>query len=520
MMNTPTLASTTARASMMAVGAGAFVKPPAFALLPQRAGTRGLLLSVACHALATMAVVWLPFLFPVPHVLNVENFGELTLPARPQPLILPAFSQLAATETRNLDSGTSSSSDDHHAANLKLQKRDYAGPQEIISVMTHSTNRVQTILRPDLNAPPNLPFPLRLQSMVKMPAPAAPVLEPLPAEKPSLHPVAPSAKTPIDVPIVDATVPIPKLANPSAQADATSPADNKIARTKATEIATLPDLPEPKTVIVVNAVDVPDSDTRIPDAQLAGSFTVGPAVTPVSEKQESSAAGTAKNDGLQAQPLKDKRAVADKSKEAKITATNAAGPEIASAHELEPKSGESDHSNTGSQIRLSISGGVSDHSRSAAGKIATHSYGMTITAGGSSGGASRDMGVFNRGETVYSVAIPMTDAGGGPDWPMQYARWNAAGPETGLLSPPFAQKKIGAIALKNELVAQTEPVFVTGVIDEQGKLQSLRALHVQDRWAQLAIRALQQWVFLPAQSDGRAVASKVLIGVTVVAGEE
>jgi hypothetical protein len=42
--------------------------------------------------------------------------------------------------------------------------------------------------------------------------------------------------------------------------------------------------------------------------------------------------------------------------------------------------------------------------------------------------------------------------------------------------------------------------------------QTIRA---QDARSPPAIQALQQWQFLPAQLDGRRVASKVLIGVTV-----
>ena len=60
------------------------------------------------------------------------------------------------------------------------------------------------------------------------------------------------------------------------------------------------------------------------------------------------------------------------------------------------------------------------------------------------------------------------------------------------------------------------PVFITGTIDETGKLQSLRSIRSQDPRSQPAIHALQQWQFLPAQLDGRSVASKVLIGVTAV----
>ena len=147
------------------------------------------------------------------------------------------------------------------------------------------------------------------------------------------------------------------------------------------------------------------------------------------------------------------------------------------------------------------------------------SYGITIIAGGSSGGAGRDMGVFDRNETVYSVAIPMTNAGGGPDWPMQYALLHQAQPGTGLLVPPFAQKKFAATMPKAQLIEDSGPIFVSGIIDENGKLQALRTIRAQDARSQSAIHALQQWEFFPAQIDGKPVASKVLIGVTVTAGE-
>jgi len=147
------------------------------------------------------------------------------------------------------------------------------------------------------------------------------------------------------------------------------------------------------------------------------------------------------------------------------------------------------------------------------------SYGITIISGGSSGGAGRDVGVFDRSETVFSVAIPMGDAGGGPDWPMQYAMLNHGQPGAGLLVPPFAQKKVAATMPGIQLAGEQGPVFVSGVIDEAGKLQSLRTVRAQDARSQPAIHALQQWQFLPAQLDGRPVASKVLIGVTIRAEE-
>jgi hypothetical protein len=85
-----------------------------------------------------------------------------------------------------------------------------------------------------------------------------------------------------------------------------------------------------------------------------------------------------------------------------------------------------------------------------------------------------------------------------------------------LLVPPFAQKKLAATMARAQGAGEQGPVFITGTIDETGKLQSLRSIRTEDARSQPAIHALQQWEFLPAQLDGRPVASKVLIGVTVV----
>src|SRR5439155_20411371 len=122
---------------------------------------------------------------------------------------------------------------------------------------------------------------------------------------------------------------------------------------------------------------------------------------------------------------------------------------------------------------ISISGGTPGRSgRAVAPSPIPHgSYALTIISGGSSGGASRDLGVFSRSDTVYTVYIPMTDAGGGPDWPMQYTLMNSApahGSREGLLTPPIVLKKIQATAPKTDLTANSGPVFVTGIIDENG----------------------------------------------------
>ena len=132
--------------------------------------------------------------------------------------------------------------------------------------------------------------------------------------------------------------------------------------------------------------------------------------------------------------------------------------------------------------------------------------------------------MFSRSDTVYTVYIPMNDAGGGPDWPMQYALMSPAqahnGLPNGLLTPPAVLKKNQATAPKTGLAANSGPVFVTGIIDENGKLGALRAIRVLDARAQSALSALAQWEFLAAQLSGKPVACKILIGVSVLPAEE
>ncbi|OLD60968.1 MAG: hypothetical protein AUI53_07700 [Acidobacteria bacterium 13_1_40CM_2_60_7] len=114
----------------------------------------------------------------------------------------------------------------------------------------------------------------------------------------------------------------------------------------------------------------------------------------------------------------------------------------------------------------------------------------------------------------------MTDAGGGPDWPIEYALMSSAPAGNGLLTPPIALKKIQATGPKTDLTANSGPVFIIGIINEKGKLQALRAIRTLDVRAQSAINALAQWEFLPAQLEGKPVASKILIGVSVMPTEE
>ena len=513
------------------------IKPPALKMLPRRTYTKGMLLSGAFHAVVISALIWLPILFPSPVVINAYDRNETELASASEPLILPSLPQIATSDSGSMGSAepapqTRSSA----AADSVPLTRDYAGPQEIISDFPNAVNRVQTIRRPDLVAPPELKFPLRLQSVVILPTPAAPQFTP--------------RRTEVQVPIPEATVALPKLVSvpqpvSTAPAESTPSAAAVQPAAMSSPVVELQAAPR-KAIIVVNAVSVaPDPAAQIPDAQLSGNFVVGPSLgRAVPEKSSSGGEGRStetaalNNSTAVPQPYKGGSAGTD--------ITNGGG---AGGHSLVASNGNSAGTGTGiapvagpgagsgAAVRGNGNGGVTGRGivgSSGAGGLSisggspgrngglgsrsvpmSRSYGITIISGGSSGGAGRDMGVFDRSETVFSVAIPMGDAGGGPDWPMQYAMLNHGEPGAGLLVPPFAQKKVAATMPRMQLAGGQGPVFVSGVIDETGKLQSLRTIHGQDARSQPAIQALQQWEFLPAQLDGRPVASKVLIGVTV-----
>lgn len=170
---------------------------------------------------------------------------------------------------------------------------------------------------------------------------------------------------------------------------------------------------------------------------------------------------------------------------------------------------------------IAISGGVSGRRGRVlpTAPILRGSYPLTIISSGSSGGPSRDFGVFARSDTVYTVYIPMADLGAGPDWPIQYALIGPAhnSSSSALLTPPVVLKKIQAVTTDTKLNPHSEPIFIAGIIDESGRLQSLRAVHAADPRARTAVAALAQWEFSAAQLDGEPVAAKVLIGVTVIA---
>lgn len=522
------------------------VRAPKFALLPAATAPRNaLLLSTLLHLAILPVLVWLPILVPAPSM--IVTSADLRHEADFLPLFPPVLPPMA--EARPIAERQPGSPEEAQSVVETLPgagrltssrpKPDYAGAQEIVSNPPNSTSGVQTILRPDLVAPPKLPYPLRLPSLLVLPTSASPALVAPPLEKPEPskreeQSTVQASEPPVEVPV--GPIDRPKLPVALAEPVVLKTIVSSEPSLQVAAATMDPEAGAAKAVVVINAVSVPPEPVpKIPDAELAARFVVGPSRDATAVETASGAAGAniagagTLNAGENLPP-------------ASVENGTGTGVEVGDGHAgvastASPSSVGAGSGSSGATVSaspaadkglpgISISGGVPGRSGRVVPTSPTPygSYALTIISGGSSGGASRDLGVFARSETVYTVYIPMTDAGGGPDWPMQYAL-NSSDPAhngtpNGLLTPPVVLKKIQATARKTDLTANLGPVFVTGIIDENGKLQALRAIRAQDGRAQPAVDALAQWVFLPAQLDGKPVASKVLIGVSVMPTEE
>ena len=266
-----------------------------------------------------------------------------------------------------------------------------------------------------------------------------------------------------------------------------------------------------KTILVLDAVSIfPETVPIIPDAELSAHFVVAPPIEvgrptvgpgDAGEKLAATGASSATEHSSQLIAQSEKGTIG--------LQPGARGTDAVTENE--------------GHAGITILGGSRGSAARAvaAGSIPRGSpYALTIISGGTSGGAARDFGVFSRKDLVYTAYIPMTDAGGGPDWSIQYALASSASAGNGLLTPPVALRKVAARGPRIDDSENAGPLFVTGVIDELGRLQGLQAVRSADRRAAPALNALAQWEFLPARLDDKPVASKVLIGVSIMPAEE
>ena len=529
---------------------------PEFSLtfVPPVLPLRGLLFSLGLHLCVLISAgyfQWWPF----------ANYHALGPPREQleaveyQPLIFSRLPSLAASsaspvgKTANGASGKQSSrlaptravhSQEQLEEVLPKSVVMYAGPQEIISNLPDATNRVQTIRRPDLVAPPKLKFPILLPSMVMLPPPALPIFRPVPKRQRAgvgaqPAPILVKPALPIPAAMQNTSLVAQQLANMASAIPQAAPA---LAKPQPfLSPVSKPGSTDKKAVIVLNAVTVPPQmPLAIPNWELSGSFAVLASVpSAVTEGMAaiSQPSGPAAQNGLH--HLENSAGLAPganssghesgsgRQKQGQIVSRSAGGSGTdgngRSDGTVGPRGDTGMRAGAGAGglpgiIILGASSGSGVHGSIAAPRT-RQGYGITIISGGTSGGATRDLGTFGRSETVYTVYIPMSDAGGGADWPMQYSMASPVSAGSGLLSPPLAIKKVAAKSSVDPPLPPAGRIFLAGIITEHGELRDLHAVRPEEVDAQIAIAALQQWQFEPAELNGQAVATKVLIGVTI-----
>jgi hypothetical protein len=506
-----------------------------------------------CSLLAVIPMLSPPLrLVPYFHE-NIELIDPDRSEAR---VVLPSLGDLGALAGSSSSAGAEGvSRQPGAAAALHPPVAKFAGPQQILSDPTDATNDRQTIRRPDIVTPLKIKNPLPLPSMVQIPAPqlklptAMPAFlaQPVPA-MPQRAEITSNAPPPVKEPVlvVRQSQTPPKLADvppPNVVPDA-----KQMAPQLSPASGNAPLLA--KAVVVVNAVEPgPVANAAIPDAEVSGRFSVAPMNVTVAAPSSGSANGIADASGRKGgapgvgTPTGSGGAsaghggtgassygngsgagVAGNGAGTRAGAGNGAGSGAGSGSAPgagagagsgngNPGLGNGGVGNGSGRLGgISIAGGSGARGGGAGGSMASvsHSYHLTIIAAGSNGGATRDLGVFATGETVYTVSLSMRDAGGGPDWPMQYSLGRLSNAK-GALVPPYAAKQVSAIA--SDTGRDPSAVFIAGEIDTEGKLQSLRAARPSDTRSAAAIAVLQQWQFIPAKLDGKPVQAKVLIGV-------
>jgi hypothetical protein len=402
----------------------------------------------------------------------------------------------------------------------------YSGPQEVVSILPDSTNSVQTIRRPDLVSPPKLKFPQLLKPLVILPAEVPAIAEAKP-----VHPIVVPAST---LRIKDPAVEDPKV---KVASSASLPA-LETSTHPLPEIKSTPQASARPAVIVLNAVTVPENAPSIvPEAELSGSFAVhavslapsnvGASPSEVSTTSPATATTTNRQgDGEKGGAINrsSETSIGNAADNLNVTGMTSAGnsPSSSNANDSSHAKATAHGGGTGARAQgtqgvpgITISGGMSRGGGRVDRAIPYSADGITVISSGTSGGASRDLGVFARSETVYTVYIPMADAGGGPDWSMQYAILGQQPSGSGMLTPPVAVKKVRAMVTGGSPGDSQTPIFFPAIISDNGEL-IVKPLPQMDVRAQQALEALRLWEFLPAHLNGSAVGTKVLIGVATV----
>jgi hypothetical protein len=175
-----------------------------------RLPSRGLLYSFLAHEIAVFAILLIPPKFrPERRFIEIERW----LPANTKlALTLPAIGgghEGGGRPGGKPGGGSPQKGGASPAPAPRAGGLVYSGPQPIVSNPPHPTNRIQTILQPDLVKPPELKVPLPLPNMVMLArGPRTPTPPPL---VPKLNPTALAPVRPPEAPKLLAEMRAPRL---------------------------------------------------------------------------------------------------------------------------------------------------------------------------------------------------------------------------------------------------------------------------------------------------------------------
>jgi len=338
-------------------------------------------------------------------------------------------------------------------------------PQTILSNPPHTTNHMQTILQPDLPNPPSLENFIPLPNILTL-------------QRLSWRPgLQPGANIALELP----PMPAPGASSPHEEQDEErSPRDGD----DALHAGVADDADGLRDTLALSVFPAPPSEAVFPPAAESRgrfaehAFTSVPTDFPASEPASSSDAA---NPAEMVFP----------------GITIQGGEWNADSHPAEP----------------TLAAPRREESRRS-------SYALTIASSGNSGGGLRDFGVFGS-ESVFTDYLDVSAPGAqpAPPWVLQYAFATPCCDLRDSIVPPLPMNEV-LPAWPQDLVAAYggEMIVVYAVIDAEGKLRDTRLVEsASSGLNSVLVEALAEWIFQPAERNGKPSVVKALLGIPVAA---
>jgi hypothetical protein len=158
-------------------------------------------------------------------------------------------------------------------------------------------------------------------------------------------------------------------------------------------------------------------------------------------------------------------------------------------------------------------------------------YGINIISTEDSGGGLPYFGVFSH-EQIYTVYLDMRTVETDPDpfWTLEFALMQDDSPPSAVIDlnrkqqgfilpfPSVKEKPAWPVDLVQKYPGKM--VIVYGVINTEGKMEQISIKDSPDPLLnEPLIKALEKWIFRPAQAEGRPVQAKALFGIPLRAPE-